>query len=225
MAGGKPFLDDAEYLKETNPTAYENEYLGAANGTGGNVFDNVVTRKVTDEDIKTFGTILHGVDWGWYPDPWAYNAMHYDAARRTLYIFDELTRRRTSNRDTAQLLLDRGLTREDKVCADSAEPKSIADYNKYGVKTFPARKGPKSVRYGTKWLQMLEAIVIDPERCPDTAKEFSEYEYERDGKTGEVLEGYPDLNNHHIDAVRYAMESTANKAGDTAETRYKSIFV
>lgn len=129
-------------------------------------------------------------------------------------IFDELTRRRTSNRDTAQLLLDRGLTREDKVCADSAEPKSIADYNKYGVKTFPARKGPKSVRYGTKWLQMLEAIVIDPERCPDTAKEFSEYEYERDAKTGEVLEGYPDINNHHIDAVRYAMESTANKAGD-----------
>lgn len=121
--------------------------------------------------------------------------------------------------------MDKGLTREDKVCADSAEPKSIADYNKYGVKTFPARKGPKSVVYGTKWLQMLDAIVIDPVRCPDTAKEFSEYEYERDGKTGEVLEGYPDLNNHHIDAVRYAMESTANKAGDTAETRYKSIFV
>lgn len=121
--------------------------------------------------------------------------------------------------------MDKGLTREDKVCADSAEPKSIADYNKYGVKTFPARKGPKSVRYGTKWLQMLAAIVIDPERCPDTAKEFSEYEYERDAKTGEVLEGYPDINNHHIDAVRYAMESTANKAGDTAETRYKSIFV
>ena len=101
---------------------------------------------------------------------------------------------------------------------------SIADYNKYGVKTFPARKGPKSVRYGTKWLQMLEAIVIDPERCPDTAKEFSEYEYERDAKTGEVLEGYPDINNHHIDAVRYAMESTAGKAGDAAEKPYKSIL-
>lgn len=78
-------------------------------------------------------------------------------------------------------------------------------------------------RYAEMRLEI--ASVIDPERCPDTAKEFSEYEYERDGKTGEVLEGYPDLNNHHIDAVRYAMESTANKAGDTAETRYKSIFV
>ena len=92
------------------------------------------------------------------------------------------------------------------------------------MKTFPARKGPKSVRYGTKWLQMLEAIVIDPERCPDTAKEFSEYEYERDSKTGEVLEGYPDLNNHHIDAVRYAMESTANKAGDNTAMKYQSIY-
>lgn len=222
---GERFLADAEYLERTNETAYRHEYLGEVVGSGTAVFENLKIQPITDEQLKTFDRIKRGVDWGWYPDPWAYNAMHYDAARRTLYILDELTRRRTSNRDTAQLLLDRGLTREDKVCADSAEPKSIADYNKYGVKTFPARKGPKSVVYGTKWLQMLDAIVIDPVRCPDTAKEFSEYEYERDGKTGEVLEGYPDLNNHHIDAVRYAMESTANKAGDTAETRYKSIFV
>lgn len=221
---GERFLADAEYLQRTNETAYRHEYLGEVVGSGTAVFENLKIEKITDEQIASFDRIKRGVDWGWYPDPWAYNAMHYDAARRTLYIFDELTRRRTSNRDTAQLLLDRGLMREDKVCADSAEPKSIADYNKYGVKTFPARKGPKSVRYGTKWLQMLEAIVIDPERCPDTAKEFSEYEYERDSKTGEVLEGYPDLNNHHIDAVRYAMESTANKAGDNTAMKYQSIY-
>nr|DAJ64485.1 MAG TPA: terminase large subunit [Caudoviricetes sp.] len=221
---GERFLADAEYLQRTNETAYRHEYLGEIVGSGTAVFENLRIEKITDEQIASFDRIKRGVDWGWYPDPWAYNAMHYDAARRTLYIFDELTRRRTSNRDTAQLLLDRGLTREDKICADSAEPKSIADYNKYGVKTFPARKGPKSVRYGTKWLQMLEAIVIDPERCPDTAKEFSEYEYERDSKTGEVLEGYPDLNNHHIDAVRYGMESTANKAGDNTAMKYQSIY-
>ena len=221
---GERFLADAEYLERTNETAYRHEYLGEVVGSGTAVFENLRIEKITDEQISSFDRIKRGVDWGWYPDPWAYNAMHYDAARRTLYIFDELTRRRTSNRDTAQLLLDRGLTREDKVCADSAEPKSIADYNKYGVKTFPARKGPKSVRYGTKWMQMLEAIVIDPERCPDTAKEFSEYEYERDAKTGEVLEGYPDINNHHIDAVRYAMESTANKAGDNTAMKYQSIY-
>ena len=64
-----------------------------------------------------------------------------------------------------------------------------------------------------KWLQALRRIVIDPFRCPDTAKEFSEYEYERDPRTGEVLPGYPDLNNHHIDAVRYALESVWRRRG------------
>ena len=55
-------------------------------------------------------------------------------------------------------------------------------------------------------LQGLSGIVIDPAHCPDTAREFGEYEYERDKKSGEILGGYPDINNHHIDAVRYACE-------------------
>lgn len=51
--------------------------------------------------------------------------MHYDAARRTLVIFDELTRRRTPNRETARLLLDRGLDRTALLTADAAEPKAV----------------------------------------------------------------------------------------------------
>ena len=67
--------------------------------------------------------------------------------------------------------------------------------------------------YSTKWLQSLAAIVIDPVRCPDTAREFSEYEYERDKKTGEVLPGYPDAANHHIDAVRYGTNRIWKRRG------------
>lgn len=100
---GERFLADAEYLQRTNETAYRHEYLGEVVGSGTAVFENLKIEKITDEQIASFDRIKRGVDWGWYPDPWAYNAMHYDAARRTLYIFDELTRRRTSNRDTAQL--------------------------------------------------------------------------------------------------------------------------
>ena len=76
-----------------------------------------------------------------------------------------------------------------------------------------ARKGPGSVEAGIKWLQSLKAIVIDPDRCPFTAKEFSEYEYERDAKTGEVLKGYPDAANHSIDAARYALELVWRRRG------------
>ena len=65
-----------------------------------------------------------------------------------------------------------------------------------------------------KWLQSLYAIVIDPTRCPDTAKEFGEYEYET-GRDGEALQGagYPDADNHHIDAVRYATNRIWTRRG------------
>lgn len=107
---------------------------------------------------------------------------------------------------------DRKLTREDRITADSAEPKSVADYLKFGLKCYGAVKGPGSVDYSMKWLQSLVKIVIDPVRCPDTYKEFTEYEYERT-KDGEIISGYPDANNHHIDATRYATETIWKRRG------------
>lgn len=210
---GPRFLADAEHLQATNPVAYRHEYGGEVVGSGTAVFENLRLEEIPDDLRTGFDRPLHGVDWGWYPDPWAYNAVHYDAARRTLYILDELTRRRTSNKDTATLLQERGLTGADLITADSAEPKSVGDYRAFGLACKAAQKGPGSVNYSMKWLQGLAAIVIDPEVCPDTAREFSEYEYERDARTGDVLPGYPDLNNHHIDAVRYATECIWKRKG------------
>ena len=77
----------------------------------------------------------------------------------------------------------------------------------------PAQKGPGSVDYSMKWLQSLKQIVIDPKRCPETMAEFSGYEYDRT-KDGDIISGYPDRDNHHIDAVRYATEMIWKKPGD-----------
>ena len=202
---GKPFLDDAEFLKATNPTAYENEYLGVANGVGGNVFDNVLVREISDDELAQFDRIYRGVDWGWYPDPFAYVAMYYDAARLRLVIFDEYRCNKQSNAQTAEALKRRGVGKNTMVICDSAENKSIGDYCEAGIFARPAVKGPGSVEYGMKWLQSLNEIVIDNRRCPETTREFLEYEYARD-KEGNVITGYPDANNHSIDAVRYALE-------------------
>ena len=214
---GPRFLADAEHLKATNPTAYRHEYLGEVVGSGTQVFENLRLEPIPPDAKRNFERLLHGVDWGWYPDPWAYNVCSYDAARRTLYIYDEATRLRTSNADTAALLREKGVCtdpdREEYLTADSAEEKSCGDYRALGLPCRGAEKGPGSVRAGMKWLQSLACVWIDPETCPDTAREFSEYEYERDKKTGEVLEGYPDINNHHIDAVRYATNRIWKRRG------------
>ena len=61
---GEQFLIEAEHLKETNERAYRHEYLGEPTGTGGNVFENIVEREITDEEIATFDRIYNGLDWG-----------------------------------------------------------------------------------------------------------------------------------------------------------------
>lgn len=214
---GPRFLADAEHLKATKETAYRHEYLGEAVGNGTQVFENLKLDEISGEQIKNFERIYHGLDWGWYPDPWAFNSCAYDPARKVLYIYDELTRLRTSNEDTAKLLIDRKVCQdpdsEEYLTADSAEPKSCSDYRAAGLPCREAEKGPGSVKAGMKWLQSLNAIMIDPKRCPDTVKEFTEYEYETDKRSGGVLEGYPDTANHHIDAVRYATNRIWKRRG------------
>ena len=220
---GEQFLQEAEYLKEVNERAYRHEYLGEAVGTGSDVFENLEARDITDEEIKRFDRVEHGLDWGYFPDPWAFNSVHFDAARQTLYIFDELTEWKKGNEETADILKQRGMTREELITADSEDPKSIADYNKLGLRCIGAQKGQGSVNYSMKWLQSLKAIIIDTKRCPKTWDEFSSYEYERN-KDGEIISGYPDANNHHIDAVRYATEHIWKKPGNKQKLEYSSVF-
>lgn len=209
---GEKWLADAEYLKQENPTAYRNEYLGEVVGSGTAVFDNLELRPIDPKELRAFEPMA-GVDWGWYPDPWAFNRVCYHAGARVLYIFGESTKLRTSNADTAKIVRD-AVEPEETVTADSAESKSIADYRSLGIRCRAAEKGPGSVAYSMKWLQSLNKIIIDPVACPDTAKEFAEYEYERDSRTGEILEGFPDCRNHHIDAVRYAVNRIWKRRGN-----------
>ena len=233
---GQAFIDEADYLRDQNPRAYEHEYLGIPVGTGGNVFENVEPMYMSDELISGFDRVYNGIDWGWFPDPFAFNKVHFDIARRNLYIFAEYRVNKTSNKDTytdlyqnlllySQEFLDRAaemnlpvrqrhfMEPEEIVTADNAEPKSISDYKSYGgYGCRPAEKGPDSVNYSMKWLQSLNHIYIDPNRCPETLREFVEYEYERD-KEEEIVSGYPDANNHNIDAVRYALERVWRKRG------------
>ena len=220
---GEQFLAEAEFVRQNNERIYRHEYLGEAVGNGADVFENLEVREITDDEISHFDRVCNGVDWGYFPDPWAFNRMHYEAAQRTLYIFDEDTANKLGNEDTAERLKKKGLTREDKITADSAEPKSVADYNKLGLRCYGAEKGPGSVEYSMKWLQSLDRIVIDPKRCPATKREFSVYEYERN-KDGEIMNEYPDRNNHHIDAVRYGTESIWRKPGQKLPDKYHSII-
>lgn len=209
---GPRFISDADHLKATNLTGYRNEYLGEVVGSGNGVFDNVKLDTITDKQLKSFDRLYFGQDWGWYPDPNQFVACNYEASSKTLYIYEEFRGNKQSNAAWAEKIAHH---KDDIIIADpgSGGDRNVADFRAYGFHMREAIKGPGSVEYGIKWLQSLAAIVIDPDRCPHTAREFSEYEYEVDPKTNEVLEGYPDAANHSIDAVRYAMEPVWKRRG------------
>lgn len=211
---GERFLQDAEFLKETNPRAYAHEYLGEANGTGGMVFENLTLRPIAQEERAAFDRIYNGIDWGWYPDPFRFIRAHYQANEHRLYLFDEISGNKLSNDKIAQKLEEHGINGEDLITADSGGegPKSIGDLKSKGYYIRGAIKGPGSVEYSMKWLCSLREIIIDPKACPHAAEEFLHYEYERN-KDGEIISGYPDKDNHSIDAVRYALERVWRRKG------------
>lgn len=221
---GRTFLEEAEFLQTINPGAYAHEYLGEVNGAGGMVFENVIIRKITDEEIfgkedgrghkiGGFDRIGQGMDFGWYPDPLAWGKSHFDANRRKLYIFDEYKANKKANREVYNDLVKlKGYLPDQLIIADSASPKDIADFREYGASVRGAEKGPESVTYSYKWLQGLTEIVIDPERAPEHAQEFLNCEYEMD-KDGNYISAYPDYNNHFIDEIRYAHNLTWKRRG------------
>jgi phage terminase large subunit len=207
----KAFIEEAEAVRVKSQQKYDWEYLGKAIGSGVVPFDNLVFRRITDDEIKRFDNIRQGIDWGYGVDPFSFGRWHYDKTRRRLYALDELYGVKISNREAAEWIKERGY-HDVMTIADSAEPKSVDEMKGYGIRIKGARKGPGSVEYGEKWLDDLEEIVIDPQRTPHTAREFEniDYQTDQDGNPRAKLE---EKDNHTIDQCRYALEGDMRKPG------------
>lgn len=240
---GDAFIFEAEEMQKSNERAYRNIFLGEATGSGSNVFENIEIREISQKEIDSFEYIYNGVDFGYFPDPFVFQKMAYDMKNETLYIFAELKLFKHGNYEASEKLKDylmdfnksdfesykkihRNYSPEviakqylleimnERITADSAEPKSVADFRNYGWNMKGAVKGKGSLEAGFKWLQSRKKIVIDPLRCPEAADEFSLYEYDIDKRTGEIMEGYPQgQKDHSLAACRYAMEEVWNRKG------------
>lgn len=201
---GKEFIAEAEHLKKVNIDKYKHEYLGEVTGTGGEVFRNITAREITIDDIMAFDRIKQGLDFGFAGDPVAYTKSNYDKRRRRLFIFDEIYQVALSNSKMFAAIKEKNPSNK-RITADSAEPRTINECRLSGINVKGAKKGPDSIDNGIKWLADLDEIIIDPIRCPNTYREFINYEIEQD-KEGNLKGEYPDKDNHTIDATRYSCE-------------------
>lgn len=193
--------DDVSALENETDAYYYNVYtLGNWGTLGAVIFKNWRVEDLT-EQAQSFDKIRHGLDFGFADDPNALPCMHYDRARKRLYIFDEFYAGDLTNDELADSIRPKVGSRV--ITCDNAEPKTIKELRLRGINAIAAKKGPGSVEAGIRFLQGLEIIIGT--NCPNTKAEFSKYKW-REDKNGNVLPVPVDKDNHLIDAIRYGLE-------------------
>lgn len=200
-----------EKMKENNPRRYKIEGLGEWGIAEGLVYENFEELEFDVEEIsKRPGVIsLFGLDFGYTNDPTAFIALLVDKANSAIYIFDEIYKKALTNQDIFNEISYKGYAKE-KIIADSAEPKSITELRKLGLRRcVPAKKGKDSILFGIQRIQNYK-IYVHP-RCENTLVELNNYVY--DTKEGKIINKPIDDYNHLMDAMRYACEGLGKKTG------------
>ena len=173
--------------------------------TTAKVFQNI---EIHDFDIPEwdYKNIRQGQDFGWN-DPQVFVRVGFIDGE--LYIFHEIYKTHTQNKDFIQLIKDSGFPTELMITSDSQDPGKIAENNDNGLYCVGAVKGPGSIHNGVQFLKALPKIHIHKTNCPNACREFIRYKH-REDRHGKIFDKeYTALNDHTIDAVRYALEEFA----------------
>jgi len=204
------FLDSAyrgelEALKDSDPNLYQVYALGEWGQLGDQAFPNAIFGPCRYK-YEDFDRVLVGKDFGF---------QHYDALEfiglkdDELYSFRELYVRQRTNPEIIELSLDI-LDHSQRVRADSAEPKSIAEWNNAGFYLEPAVKGPDSVKAQYAYLRG-HRWHIDPDACPGLAAEVRGAVYRKD-RFGNLTEEIFSFHDDAMAACRYAIEELLTPA-------------
>ena len=217
----KEYVDELLRLERTNPAYYKIYVLGGFATLDKLVFPVKTIRLISDDEVKDLPFWI-GMDFGYTNDPTAITWGRCDKANKKLYITGEYDKRGMTNDVIATTITDLGFAKE-RIVADSAEPKSIAELKRLGISRIkPAVKGPDSVKNGIDNLQRYD-IIID-ERCLNTIEEFDNYTWVKDKKTGEYINQPIDSFNHHIDSIRYGIQAISKKKVKS-EYSYGKMFM
>lgn len=198
-----------EKMKKNNPRRYKIEGLGEWGIAEGLVYENFKELEFDIEEISKKSNVisLFGLDFGYTNDPTAFIALLVDKEDNSIYIFDEIYRKALTNKDIYNEISYKGYSKE-RIIADSAEPKSIEELKRLGLRRIKAaRKGKDSILFGIQKLQDYK-IYVHP-KCENTLVELNNYIW--DNKDGQILNKPIDDYNHLMDALRYATENMEKK--------------
>lgn len=213
------------HMQRTDPELYLHIWEGELKK---NTEEIVFSNKWIIEDFEAPKDthFYFGADWGFSSDPNTVNRMfigyHKVFGDNCLFLDYELNDRpyNEDERTTSTELKDlptfwegMPLVRNYIIKADSARPETISHMCYSGFDVRGAIKGANSVEEGVELIRGFDKVIIHP-RCKNTIFEFGNYKFKVDARSGQVTRQIVDKYNHHIDAIRYALEDCKNQKID-----------
>jgi len=189
--------------KENKERGTANEYrwnvygLGKVGRLEGLVFPDF---EVTSKWPAEFKWRIFGLDFGFTNDPTALVEIRY--AHGELYWKEHIYETGLTNPDIANRLSVFEFDQQERIVADSAEPKSIEELKRKGWHVVGAEKGKDSVNQGIDAIKRYNLYIVAESK--NLIEEFSSYQWKED-KDGNSTNKPIDAYNHGIDAGRYAL--------------------
>jgi phage terminase large subunit len=204
-----PFLSDQDHdrieaIKDLDLELWRVYARGLTGKIEGVIFRNwaICERIPEDADLIAFA-----IDFGFTNDPTGIIEVYKSGGE--LWVNEMCYETRLTNMDICRKLREFGVTEDQEIIADSAEPKSIQEIYAEGFNIHGAMKGPDSIKQGIDILKRYKINVTA--NSHNFKKELFSYIWKKD-KTGRMLNEPIDSFNHLIDPLRYvALNKLASK--------------
>ncbi len=215
------FLDDdfirgLDHMRRTNPRKYKVFGLGDWGTLGETIYEDWEERAFDRQLVAQRYKMLVGMDFGFTADPTALVQSFVDEESKTIYVASGFYNTGLLNQDIHANIRSMGLLKSE-IFADSADPKTIAELKRLGVRRIEgAKKGPDSIRSGIAKIQEYH-LIVHPE-LDWFINELKNYSYKKDRLTGKYTNEPIDRFNHALDAFRYSIQALSQH-----ERRIKSV--
>ena len=178
----------SEYWKNWCKVYIDGE-IGSLEGV---IFTNWKQIDIIPDEAELIG---YGLDFGYTNDPTALIEIYKWNGKRILN--EVLYQTGLVNSEIVKFIKNKDVP----VYADSAEPKSIEEIKRLGIKNIKgAEKGSDSIKFGIEKMQEQEYLVTSSSR--NLIKELRLYSWLKD-KLGKAMNVPMEAFNHAIDAIRY----------------------
>ena len=201
------YIDQLEDMKNYDPDLYRVARKGQFGVSGTKVLPQFETTEhsVVMNAINSIAKPMYrvGMDFGFVTSFNAVLRMVIDLEKHYLYIYWEYYKNGKTDDQTA-LDLNEFKESEERIIADSAEPKAIQYYRQQGFNMFGAKKFPGSKLANIKKVKRFRKIICS-ENCPNAIRELKTLTYKTD-KLDNIIEDEFKIDAHTFDGIAYGLD-------------------